>query len=136
MDVNFFSITHVQIYSEYDTTLLLFCWCDMRKINSVKYPFPRNWTPFAHTFDVGDKKSATACWKYRTFSDKEGFGLTIYIMRECPEDNFVWVLPSIGKPEWRPVFRPPSWRPENRPPESLQQDSYPFQLVRGLARFV
>merc|ERR1712112_636000 len=77
--------------------------CDMRKtIRNVKYPFPRNWTPFAHyTFHVGDKKEATACWKDRTFSYNEGFGSTVYIMRECPEedlhceDNFVWGL-SIG----------------------------------------
>ena len=74
----------------------------MRKtIKNVKYPFPRNWTPFAqYTFDVGDKREATACWKYRTFSYNEGFGSTIYIMRECPdddhcEDNFVWGL-AIG----------------------------------------
>ena len=59
----------------------------MRKtIKSVKYPFSRDWNPFAHhTFHVGDKKEATACWKYRTFSYNEGFGSTFY------GHKFLWV---------------------------------------------
>ena len=88
-------------------TLQIFTsWCEMRKtIKSVKYPFSRDWNPFAHhTFHVGDKKEATACWKYRTFSYNEGFGSTFMITsffrsRESPKDhcenNFAWGL-SIG----------------------------------------
>ena len=93
-------------------TLQIFTsWCEMRKtIKSVKYPFSRDWNPFAHhTFHVGDKKEATACWKYRTFSYNEGFGSTFMVTsffgsRECPkdhcEDNF-GAFPSDGKRGWR-----------------------------------
>ena len=86
-------------------------WCQIRRtIKNLKYPFPSSWAPFAeYKLEVGDRKEATACWKYRTFSYYvPGTGSSFYLttkghitkVKDQFEDHFQWGF-SIG---WKTGF--------------------------------
>ena len=83
-------------------------WCQIRRtIKNLKYPFPSSWAPFAeYKLEVGDRKEATACWKYRTFSYYvPGTGSSFYLTtkgytKDQFGDHFQWGF-SIG---WKTGF--------------------------------
>ena len=64
-------------------------WSSTKKtIRVEKYPFPFKWEPaFKTIMNVGDKKEATICLKFRTFRYNEGFGDPFFIRSFCPEDR-------------------------------------------------